>query len=101
MVPQDHLLQLKVDGVYYTCFPYRSLVFTIVHVCVYSYLGDKLIADDDDKQQQLLNYVIQVCRPKDWQISLLEDRLAKRQPASFRYHSQKRLDNVLKGGLDV
>ena len=67
-----------------------------MYVCIFT--GNELIADDDDKQQ-LLNYVIQVCRPKDWQISLLEDRLAKRQLAISSSHSQKRLDNVLKGGL--
>ena len=60
------------------------------------------MADDDDKQQ-LLNYMIQVCRPRDWQISLLEDRLVKKQLAissSSRYYSQKRLDNVLNGRLN-
>ena len=59
------------------------------------------MADDDDKQQ-LLDYMIQVCRPKDWQISLIEDRLTKRQLAissSPRYYCQKRLDSVLKGRL--
>ena len=61
-----------------------------------------LIADNDDKQQ-LMNYMIHICRPKDWQISLLEDRLTKRQFAissSSGYYSQKRLDNVLNGRLD-
>ena len=70
-------------------------------MCIFT--GDELIADDDDKQQQLLNYVIQICRPKDWQISLLEDRLAKKQLAfssSPRYYSQKRVDNVLNGRLN-
>ena len=60
------------------------------------------MAADDDKQQ-LLNYMIQVCRPRDWQISLLEDRLAKKQLAissSSSSHGQKRLDSVLKGGLN-
>ena len=61
---------------------------------VYIFTGDELIADNDDKQQQLLNYMIQVCRPKDWQISLLEDRLAKRQLAISSSHSQKRLDSA-------
>ena len=66
-------------------------------MCIF--IGDELIADDDDKQQ-LLNYMIQVCRPRDWQISLLEDKLNERQLAissSPRYYSQKRLDNVLSG----
>ena len=66
-------------------------------MCIFT--GDELIADDDDKQQQLLNYMIQICRPKDWQISLLEDRLAKRQLAISSSRCQKRLDSVLKGGL--
>ena len=69
-------------------------------MCIF--IGDELIADDDDKQR-LLNYMIQICRPKDWQISLLEDRLAKKQLAfssSPRYYSQKRVDNVLNGRLN-
>ena len=69
-------------------------------MCIF--IGDELIADDDDKQQ-LLNYMIQVCRPKDWQISLLEDRLTRKQLAfssSPRYYSQKRLDSVLNGRLN-
>ena len=68
--------------------------------CMCIFTGDELMADDDEKQQ-LLNFMIQVCRPKDWQISLLLDRLADIQLAissSSRYYSQKRLDNVLKGG---
>ena len=73
------------------------------HVCMCIFTGDELIADDDDKQQ-VLNHMIQVCRPRDWQISLLEDRLAKGQLAIFsssRYYSQKRVDNVLNGRLNV
>ena len=81
---------------------YTVLVFHTVHLFLLLYTKPciciiELIADDDDKQQ-LLNYMIQVCRPKDWQISLLEDRLAKGQLASSRYH---RLDNVLEGQLNV
>ena len=70
-------------------------------MCIFT--GDELIADDDDKQQ-VLNHMIQVCRPRDWQISLLEDRLAKGQLAIFSssgYYSQKRVDNVLNGRLNV
>ena len=82
------------------------LVFHTVHYftqksCICIFIGDELMADDDDKQQ-LLDYMIQVCRPKDWQISLIEDRLTKRQLAissSPRYYCQKRLDSVLKGRL--
>ena len=77
-------------------FPNCSL-FKQNYVCIFT--GDELIADDDDKQQ-LLNYVIQVCRPKDWQILLLEDRIAKRQLAISSSPSQKRLDDVLKGRLN-
>ena len=66
-----------------------------INACIFT--GDELIAEDDDKQQ-LLNYMIQVCRPKDWQISLLEDRLA-RQLAISGSSSQKRLDRVLNGRL--
>ena len=66
-------------------------------MCIFT--GDELLADDDDNQQQLLNYMIQICRPKDWQISLLEDKLAKRQLAISSSHWQKSLDSVLKGGL--
>ena len=69
-----------------------------MHVYVCIFIGDELIAEDDDKKQ-LLNYMIQVCRPKDWQISLLEDRLA-RQLAISSFSSQKRLDSVLNGRLD-
>ena len=87
------------------CIPYLFYIpFTCFYYCSPNryvlFIDDELIADDDDKQQ-LLNYMIQVCRPKDWQISLLEDRLAKRQLTSSQYHSQKRLDNVLKGELNV
>ena len=57
------------------------------------------MADDDDKQQ-LLNCMIQVCRPRDWQISLLEDRLTESQLAFSSSSSQRRLYNVLKGGLN-
>ena len=77
-------------------------LYTQNHVCMCIFIGDELIADDDDKQQ-LLNYMIQVCRPRDWQISLLKDRLKERQLAissSPRCYSQKRLDNVLSGGFN-
>ena len=67
-----------------------------VYACIFT--GDELIAEDDDKKQ-LLDYMIQVCRPKDWQISLLEDRLA-RQLAISSFSSQKRLNSVLNGRLD-
>ena len=69
-------------------------------VCTILQIGDELIADDDNKQQ-LLNCMIQVCQPKDWQISLLEDRLTKRQLAISSSYSQKRLGNVLKGWLQL
>ena len=78
-------------------FPYTVHYFKQNHVCIFT--GDELIADDDDKQQ-LLNYMIQVCRPKDWQILLLEDRIAKRQLSISSSPSQKRLDDVLKGRLN-
>ena len=58
-------------------------------MCIFT--GDELIADDDDKQQQLLNYMIQVCRPKDWQISLLEDRLTKKQLVQAQHLSDEML----------
>ena len=50
------------------------------------------MAADDAKQQQLLNYVIQVCRPSDWQISLLEDRLAKKQLVQAQQLSDETYD---------
>ena len=82
-------------SILFTCVDY----FTRYALCII-HIGDKLIADDDDKQQ-LLNYMIQVCRPKDWQISLLEDRITERQLAISSSHSQKKLDNVLKGGIQL
>ena len=80
---------------------YSALSFYISYYCYldsyhFIHIDDELIANDDDKQK-LLNHVIQVCRPKDWQISLLEDRLTESQLAIPKYIDQKRLANILKG----
>ena len=93
----NKVLQKKCKHIVFILFP---CLYYAHKICMYIiiFTGDELMTEDDDKQQ-LLNYVIQVCRPKDWQISLLEDRLAKRQLTISSSHSQKRLDSVVKGGL--